>query len=254
MKENEVFQKKPMPISGSEFERNIHDAENAIEVLNTYNEEKSGLLSSFKGREVVSKEVYDNFHTELSSVKATTAKILALSKDVAEKKAEIVKCGQQIEMLTPWETLDIPLELNGTEKTSIFIGALPGEWTLENIYKALAEFMPVDVTIVSSDKNQTCIMVICEKTSYDGVNTALRGIGFVYPSVSSPKTPMQQKEDLQKQIEKLEKEIAVCEEEITSAQQDQVLCRLSGDPGRKICGSNLPSPVGIHLCAFRLHP
>ena len=32
--EDEIFKKKPMPISGAEFERNIHDAENALEVLN----------------------------------------------------------------------------------------------------------------------------------------------------------------------------------------------------------------------------
>ena len=216
VKENDVFQKKPMPISGAEFERNIHDAENAIEVLNTYNEEKSGLLSSFKGREVVSKEDYDNFHNELSSVKATTARILALSKEVAEKKAEIVKCQQQMEMLTPWETLDVPLELNGTEKTSIFIGALPGEWTLENIYKQFAQFMPVDVTVVSSDKNQTCIVLICEKTAHEGVNSTLRGMGFVYPSVSCKKTPVEQKDELQKQVEQFEEEIKDLEEEIVS--------------------------------------
>ncbi len=214
--EDEIFKKKPMPISGAEFERNIHDAENAIEVLNTYNEEKSGLLSSFKGRAVISKEEYDNFHNELADAKSTVARILALSKDVAEKKAEIVKCNQQIEMLSPWETLDVPLDLSGTAKTSIFIGALPGEWTLDAIYEAMAENLPVDVTIISHDKNQTCIMLICQKESYDSVNSALRGIGFAYPSVSCSKTPVEQKEDLKKEIEKLEEEIKVCEEEIVS--------------------------------------
>lgn len=214
--EDEIFQKKPMPISGSEFERNIHDAENAIEVLNTYNEEKSGMLSSFKGRAVISEEEYDNFHTELSSVKATTARLLALSKDVAEKKAEIVKCSQQIEMLVPWKTLDLPLDLSGTEKTAVFIGALPGDWTLEAIYEALADEFPVDINRLSHDKNQTCIMVVCLKEASAAVNSALRGIGFVYPSVSCSRTPVEQTEYLNGEIARLEKEIEKLETEIVS--------------------------------------
>lgn len=229
VKEDEVFQKKPMPISGSEFERNIHDAENAIEILNSYNEEKSGLLSSFKGRAVISEEDYDNFHTELSSVKATTARILALAKDVAEKKAEIVKCSQQIDMLVPWETLDVPLDLNGTEKTSIFIGALPGDWTLDAIYQAMAEHLPVDVTIISHDKNQTCLMLICQKESYEGVNAALRGIGFAYPSVACSTTPVEQKEILNNQITKLEEEIKTCEEEIVSYDDQRAKIKFFAD-------------------------
>ena len=214
--EDEVFKKKPMPISGAEFERTIHDAENAIEVLNTYNTEKSGILSSFKGRDLISKDDYDQFYKELSSIKSVTARILALAKDVAEKRGEIVKCSQQMEMLVPWESMDVPLELNGTEKTAIFIGALPGEWQLDAIYEAAAQCLPADVTIISHDKNQTCIMLICLKEYADVAAAALRGIGFVYPSVSCPATPAEQKVVLQKEIEKLEAEIKVCEEEIVS--------------------------------------
>ena len=214
--EDEIFRKKPMPISGAEFERNIRDAESAIEVLNSYNEEKSGILSSFKGRAVISEEDYNNFHTELSSVKATAARILALAKNVAEKKAEIVKCLQQTEMLVPWETLDVPLNFNGTERTSVFIGALPGDWTQDAVYEEMAESLPIDVTIISHDKNQTCIMLVCLKEAFDSVNSALRGIGFVYPSANCSATPAEQKEILQKEMEKLEEEIRVCEEEIVS--------------------------------------
>ena len=127
-----------------------------------------------------------------------------------------MKYNQQIEMLVPWETLDIPLDLSGTEKTSVFIGALPGEWTLDSIYEAMAENLPVDITIISHDKNQTCIMLVCLKESYDSVNSALRGIGFAYPSVSCSATPVEHKAALEKSIETLEEEIKVCEEEIQS--------------------------------------
>ena len=133
---------------------------------------------------------------------------------LAEKKAEIVKCNQQLDMLVPWESFDIPLDFAGTEKTSAFVGALPGEWSLDKIYEALAEQLPVDVSIISHDKNQTCIMVICLKENRDGVNSALRGIGFAYPSVSVSATPAQQKENLNKEIEKLEGEIKTAMDEL----------------------------------------
>ncbi|MBQ9814628.1 MAG: V-type ATP synthase subunit I [Lachnospiraceae bacterium] len=217
VKTDAVFKKRPMPISGAEFERNIHDAEAAIEVLNTYNEEKSGMLSSFKGRDIITEEEYNGFKEKYPEVYKTVQRILALSKEVAEKNAEIVKCSQQIDMLAPWEGFDVPLDTNGTDTTSIFIGALPGEWTLENIYKELAQQMPeIDVDIISKSKDQTCVMVVCRKENYAAVNGVLRGIGFAYPAVSCPLTPVEQKAKLEQDIETLKEEVKACEEEIMS--------------------------------------
>ena len=217
VKEDDVFRKTPMPISGSEFERNIHDAEGALEVLNTYNEEKSGLTASFKGRDIVTEEKYNNFKEDFQTVGKAITRINVLSKEVAEKNGEIVKCSQQIDMLAPWEGFDVPLDLSGTETTSVFIGSLPGEWTLENIYKALAQQMPeIDVEIISKSKDQTCVMVICRKENHAAVNGILRGIGFAYPAVSCPLTPVEQKKQLQDNIDKLKEEIKVCEDEIVS--------------------------------------
>ena len=216
VEEDDVFKKVKMPISASEFERNIHDAENALEVLNTYKEEKSGLLSSFKGRAVVEEEEYDVFYKELAGTKKTISRILELSKDVAEKNAEIIKCQQQLEMLVPWASFDIPMDLTGTEKTGIFIGSLPGDWNLDAIYESMAEFLPVDVTIISHDKNQTCLMLICQAEQKEGVNGALRGMGFSYPAYSTPYTPAESKERLEKNIETLKAQIETCEEEIKS--------------------------------------
>ena len=216
VEEDDVFKKVRMPISASEFERNIHDAENALEVLNTYKEEKSGMLSSFKGRAVIEEEEYDTFYKELAGTKKTISRILELSKDVAEKNAEILKSQQQLEMLVPWESFDVPLDLSGTEKTGIFIGSLPGEWTLDSIYEAMAEHLPVDITIISHDKNQTCLMLICQIEKKEAVNAALRGLGFSYPAYSTKYTPEESKERLLKQIDVLKEEIEKCEEEIKS--------------------------------------
>ncbi len=227
--EDEVFSKQIMPITNSEFERNIHDAEAALEVLNTYLPEKGGLLASFKGRDVIEIEQYDTFNSKYTKVASTISKLLALSKEVAEKKAEIVKDRQQIEMLVPWEALDIPFNFQGTEQTSAFIGALPGEWTLDSIYESLAECLPVDVNIISTSKNQTCIFVISHINNKENVNAALRGIGFSYPSVDISVAPSEGKANLIKDIERLENEISKLEDEIKSFEDQRADIKFMAD-------------------------
>ncbi|MBQ9029952.1 MAG: V-type ATP synthase subunit I [Parasporobacterium sp.] len=214
--DNDVFRRISMPISNSEFDRSIHDSEAALEVLKTYEPEKGGLLSSFKGRALMDVARYEGFKSEMPKIQSVIRKILADSKEIAENNAEILRCRQQIDMLVPWKTLDISLDTSGTEKTAFFIGAVPGEQTLDTLYEALAEVMPVDITIFSKDKSQTCLMVICGTEKKEETSSALRSIGFVYPSVSSSRTPAAQTEQLNQSIAQLKERNAAVEEEIRS--------------------------------------
>ena len=214
--DNDVFRRISMPISNSEFDRSIHDSEAALEVLKTYEPEKGGLLASFKGRALMDVARYEGFKSEMPKIQSVIRKILADSKEIAENNAEILRCRQQIDMLVPWKTLDISLDTSGTEKTAFFIGAVPGEQTLDTLYEALAEVMPVDITIFSKDKSQTCLMVICGTEKKEETSSALRSIGFVYPSVSSSRTPAAQTEQLNQSIAQLKERNAAVEEEIRS--------------------------------------
>lgn len=219
IEEDEVFQKSRMPISAAEFERSIHDAESALEVLSEYDGEKPpGMLSSFKGREVVEQEKYDNFRNQFLETQSAVTNILKNSKDIAEKKADILRCSQQIDMLEPWKSLDINLDFRGTESTAAFIGALPKDMTLDDVYMNLAASSGADVNIdiISRDKEQTCIMAICGREDAAEVSSALRNAGFSYPSVSCSNVPADEKVALAERIKKLEAEIKVCEENILS--------------------------------------
>ena len=210
IEEDEVFKKDRMPISAAEFERGIHDAETALEILKEFDGEKGGgLLSSFKGRDVVSVEKYDNFKDEYGEVQGAVTTILKIYKDIAEKKADALKYSQQIEMLKPWKALDISLDFKGTAQTTAFVGALPKEMSLEEIYGAVAENTQAEISvdILSKNKEQTCIMAICGKDDQAGVGAALRAIGFAYPSVSSPLPPVEQQAKLEAQIKKLEAQV-----------------------------------------------
>ncbi|MCF0141804.1 MAG: V-type ATP synthase subunit I [Parasporobacterium sp.] len=216
VQEDDIFVKENAPISGSEFERRIHEAETAIEILNIYNEEKSGLLSSFKGRDVVSKEKYDNFKDHIREINDKIAAITDLYKEVTDMNGEIVRDTQTIDMLAPWEKLDVALDITGTESTAIYIGAVPGDVKKEAFEEALAEAGPVEVQIISHTKDQTCVMLICLKEQSDSVLAVLRSMGFSYPSVNASLTPSQEKERLKKEIEELQASIEEKEKEIMS--------------------------------------
>ena len=231
---DEVFRKEQMPVSNSEFERHIHDAESALEVLNTYNPEKGGLLSSFKGRDIIEIERYDTFKELKPRISESIKNILSKSKEIAEKNAGIIRNTQQIEMLRPWEILDIPLQIDGTEKTSVFIGAVPGEKSLDDLYELMtfpesAEKIPVDISIISKDKDQTCIMAVCLKEAKEKVGQALRSIGFAYPSVSSDRTPTDQIKYLEEEINKLKAEILILETEIKEYEKDRTDIKFYSD-------------------------
>ncbi len=214
--EDEVFKKVKMPISASEFERNIRDAESALEILNSYKEEKSGLLSSFKGRDVVEEEEYDTFYKKLADTKKTVSRILDLSREVNEKNGEILRAQQQLEMLVPWESLDVKLNTAQTGKTAIFIGAIPGQKTVEEILEGMEAALPVDVDIISKDATQTCVMVISLKEKKEEASQALRAMGFAYPAIMVPYTPTEYKQQLLEEIEKYKSEIETAENEIVS--------------------------------------
>ncbi len=214
--EDHVFRKLDVSHVRTAFEKNINAAREAVEILDRYAPEKKSMLSSLNGRIVVSKEDYNAFKAKYEQTLHTANHTIAYAKQVAELKAEILKDETQVEMLTPWTGLDIPMDVSETKYTKSFIGTLPKEWTLDGLYEALADHMPVNIDIISASKEQTCVFILCKKDVADGVYDKLRAIDFSHPSITSGKAPMQQVEELEKHIKESIAEINKIEEEIVA--------------------------------------
>jgi len=221
LKEDSVFRRTEESLSVQDFEKNIAIAGEALTILDTYEKEDKSLLSALKGRKELPLEVFDSFSEKYDSVLDKAKRIIYLSKSIAEAKAEILKLQTQIEILTPWVRLDIPLNFKGTKYTSSFIGALPRTWTLEELYEQLAEYMPLDINIVSSSKEQTCIFILCTKDNKDRVFEALRGMDFILPSITTDISPAEQLSKLKDQFELSELNINAAVEEIMSYVKDR---------------------------------
>ncbi len=214
--EDNIFYKTDVTVAKSGFDRSIASAKDAVDILEHYIPTKKSMLSALNGRSEVAAEVYDAFHEKYETVVKVANRLQYLSKEIAENKAEILKYQIQAEILTPWIGLDIPMNFSGTKSTKSFIGTLPNAWELEAIYGKLAEFMPLNVDIISSSADQTCIFVLCTREHANKVYEALREEEFSLPSITFDHAPAEQLELLKGMIAQAETAVKEAQEEIIS--------------------------------------
>ena len=209
--EDGVFRKTDTVSSRQMFDRNAALADQALEILQEYVPEKSGMFSALEGKALTDREKFGKVADNAQTVLEDARQIQTLNKQVAEQKAGIAKLETQIEGMTPWLGLDIPLGCQETRSTSVLVGAVAGGATLEQLYLAVAEKAPelqnLDIQVVGADKDQTCIAAICLKRDAEQLEDALRAAGFARPSQTVGEVPAQYVEELRAQIEKLNKDI-----------------------------------------------
>ncbi len=200
------------------FLKASNQARSALEILSKYVPKKSSIFASLEGRKELSEKTYYGFMDSIDEIGRIASGIISLSKGIAEKKAEIVRAQSQIEMLSPWMSLSVPLGFKGTKKTAGFIGSFEGEKTIDELYgifsKTQNDSISVDIDIVSSMPEMTCVLVICGKKDADKTEAILRDAGFMRPQVSALGIPAEQEKFLKEQIEKLQEEIVQAENEI----------------------------------------
>lgn len=217
--EDSVFHRSDVSAARIDFERTIASAGQAIDILNSYVPEKKSPFSSLKGKRVVSSNVYDQFIEKYDPTIVIVKRINSLSKDIAENKAEIIKLNTQAEMLYPWLNLDIVMNYEGTEYTKCFIGTLPKQWILEEIYEKLSDHMPLSIEIISAAKEQTCIFILCPRNRSDEVYHALREMDFSLPGASFERSPAEQVIYIKKQISDAQNSIENAVREIKSYEE-----------------------------------
>ncbi len=216
-----------------DFEKKAVQIDHALDVLQEYAPEKTSMFASLEGRALVEKEEYDRIVQKRDQILEKADELLALKKQLAENKAKIVKAENQAEALTPWLTLDVPMEYQGTKTTAAFIGSFGSQLTLDQIYERLAQEAPdleaMDIQVISSDSDQTCVAAFCLRDQKGQMEEALRSMGFSRPSMMSSKAPTQQKVDLEEEIKTLEQEGAKIEQTIQDYAQDRQEMKIISD-------------------------
>ena len=216
--DEEGFEKMDTVNARQTFEKRAQAADQALAVLDAYVPVKKSLLSSLEGKKLVSSGEIARAADEKQEIIRKANLLITKSKEIAEAKANIQKTENQIEALTPWLTLDVPMNYEGTKKTALFIGTVSAEVTPQMLYDKLAQAEPVpdgtDIQVVYSDKDMLCLTVLCLRKDAETVEEALRSCGFARPSQVITNTPARQKALYEAEIEKLNKGIKEAEDEI----------------------------------------
>ena len=231
---DDLFQRMDTAASRSEFERKTDAAAQALAVLDTYEPEKKGLLDSFAGREPMSLEVYEELAGRREEIQKTAERLLELSKEIQERKAELPKLHRRREALTPWMEFDLPLDFSGTKTTAAFAGAIPREISREELERSVLEEaaaeagareVPAQISVVSVSKEQTCFFVVCAAQDGPFMDLALKKLGFIRAPLSS-EIPAVQNRKLEEEIRRLGEENARAEEEIRSMGKEREKLKL----------------------------
>ena len=217
VEEDQIFHKMNVLPSKAVFERNGAEAEQALQVLKSYVPEKKGLLSSFAGREPLKLKTYEELASRHDEIMKKAGRVLWLAKTVGERKSAVPRLEQQLQELEPWSSFDLPLNFRGTKTTQAFIGSLPRPVSLEELAGQLSGCCqgPVELSLVSSSKEQTCFFALCRREDGEQMDKGLRSLGFV-KAPQSREVPAERLRQLKGELQGIKDEIQSYEEEIRS--------------------------------------
>ena len=191
--------------------------DSAVEVLDKYAPGKGGMLDTFAYRQEMSTTEFLEKSKNVDETLGKCQKINALYKKIQDSRVEIARAETAIDQVRPWESLDIPSSFKGTADTCAFIGTIAEPLDREGVLTKIVEVDPEaqgEVEIVSSDKNQTCLVALCHKDNAKTFEQALRTAGFVSVSDATKHPPKVRIERMEKKIEDCNAQIAEAEEAI----------------------------------------
>lgn len=217
-KECEGVQFNEFSSTVSDLERFSSDAKTAIAVINKYSPEKKSLMSSLGGRKELTLGELIEKNERAEEGLSVAARIIELDKKIADSNAEIQRNIVALDVLAPWMSLDIPTDFHGTKTTAAFVGVLPGAFSKDDVLSMLKNANEnlelCEAEIVSSCDGQTCLVVFCPARLRQEAESALRSLGFSYPSDPTKHPPKVRSERLKKRNEELELLIKDCKEEL----------------------------------------
>ncbi len=219
--DGEVFEKLDTSGARALFEKNAETARQAAATVSQYIDIKAPALSFLRGRTSWGVKEHEAFCERRNDVLQAAQNVQAAEREIAEAKAEVLRCELQIESLEPWLSLPVGQTFSSTRKTAVFIGSLEGEYGKDEVLEQLAQAAPqldrLHVDIVSTPPMQTNLCVIVLKADAEAADEALRQIGFAKPPSATHRLPKDKRERLLEKKQEAEARIKEQTEVIQSA-------------------------------------
>ena len=199
----------------------------AVDLLGKYAPEKKPLLSAMpevEGEELLGAEGLDEMLSLAGEIIAADERIRRIGSEESRERAVI-------ESLIPWQGLDLPLDVDGTERSSVLLGSIPVKVPLDKVREAIeAVTEESELFEVSADKKASYVMIVCAKESLGEIQEALRAFDFTAQSFTGMSAPAKTcSARCQSVLEKLAKEKAACEASIVEKAEKRDELKLAAD-------------------------
>jgi V/A-type H+-transporting ATPase subunit I len=217
---DEVFQKTDTSAARALFERSADTAGRASEILSKYQSVKKPLTAFLRSQTPVSMSENEEFILKRDEVLRHAQQIVSLDRQITEARADILRVDTQLKSLEPWLSLCVPQSFSGTKKTAVFIGLFEGEHSSASLTAMLAEANPsldkIHIEIVSSEKTQTCVLIIALKNEAQAAENTLRSLGFAKPPSAGSLLPREELDMLEAQKKSAYDDISSFEQSIAA--------------------------------------
>jgi V/A-type H+-transporting ATPase subunit I len=180
----------------------------ALDALKKYAPAKSGL---FIKRSDISEEDFFN-DGALSEALACAEEINDCTRQIAKIFSRKNKLNATVAGLTPWKSLDLPLETQGTETTAVQLGVCPVTVELDILKQDLAAGAELaELQQVAEDKDQRYLVLVSHRSETEAALSALRPHSFSVVHFKDVEGTAEEN------IQKLEAELAQLDEEQEAA-------------------------------------
>ena len=178
--------------------------QHAIEVLDKYAPQKKGLFTPrARMREA---ELLDGAARRAALAKAET--INGHARTIGQLNAREARVHADRLALTPWTACDVPLEVKGTAKTGVLLGAVPATADFSALTGALDEAKAAaEVRELSVDREQRYLEVIVHNDSRQEALDVLRSFGFSFAQLKDlTGTAQENIRSLERELDEIDRE------------------------------------------------
>lgn len=231
--EDDQYEKMDTVGAKNAFQKRMHLADQALEVLDRYAPEKTSLLSGLAGKRLLDGDIYEKAAPGRSKYSKIANDLVTMDKEIAAQKAAILKLENRIDELEPWMKLDVAMNYQGTKTSTFFVGTIPILADEEKLLSLIAEKEPdleaFTVDILSIGRDQTYLAVVVLREEAQKLEEVLRSMGFARPAHLINKPPAAKREELQERIRTAERKIHGLEEKIMSLAENREALKLLSD-------------------------
>ena len=199
----------------------------AVELLDKYVPEKKPLLSAMP--EVDGDTLLDG--ADNAAMLSLAGEISAADDRIRRIAAEDSRERALAESLQPWRDLDLPLDIEGTERSRVLLGSMPLKASPEAVRDALSAVTEeAELFDVSEDKKARYVLIICAREAFADIQEALRAFDFTaqsFPGMSGPARQCIARSEAARAS--LEREKAACQAKIAELAAQRDALKLAAD-------------------------